>query len=267
MPVLTDVAKPPDVYDDLESLYWVILYVAIERFGYRGHLPAALFDEMEEDVRENIGRVHVGGQRKRDWLGRPKLTFLCAELERALSLYRMFFSNYIGLATAPLLNEDEAARKRLEDFKVNLPNHIQQLKQVFDDVLDTDKRDWKQSLAHDAPPRPKGLRAHEMAVHRATEVAMGKGNWPGAYGYKRPGTSSLKELPEQATELEMPEIAAILELAPISEENEGDGGDHTKTLPPQDQVDQGPATVKPPRRRVPRVVEKSDRILRPRTQK
>ena len=267
MPILTDVSKPPDVYDDLESLYWVLLYVAAERFGYTGYLPSTLFDEMQEKIRKGIGRVHAGGERKKNWLGDPKVTFLCAELESTLDLYRVFFSDYTGLATSHLLNRDETSRQKLADFKTNLPSHMKKLKQAFDGVLDTDLYDWKQSLAHDAPPRPKGPRAHEMAVHKATEEAMGEGHWPGAYGYKAPGTSSLKELPEQATELEMPEIAAILELAPISEENEGDGGDHTKTLPPQDQVDQGPATVKPPRRRVPRVVEKSDRILRPRTQK
>ena len=73
---------------------------------------------------------------------------------------------------------------QLSDFKVNVPGHIQELNQAFDNGLDANTSDREGYMARDALPRQK----------------------------------------EPHVVLEMSEIKTVFELVPILEEDEGDGG-------------------------------------------
>ena len=257
--ILSDVSKPPDVYDDLESLYWVLLYVAISCFDFNGILPSSLFDEVKEGVIDGIGRVYGGGEKKKKWLGHAGLSFLCNELQNVLTAYRNFFHEYSGLVSSA--EENDADKEELEAFKANFQDHIHVLMNFFDSVLNQSS-DWDDSEAHDAPPRPKGTRADELVIWRATEAAAGLGRWPGAYGYVPPATTCTNELPKQPTG----------DLIAISKESESAGAaveELVKVLlkAPEtfEAVPASEVAPKPKRRRL--VVEKSDRILRSRTEK
>ena len=73
----------------------------------------------------------------------------------------------------------------LSDFKVNVPGHIQELNQAFDNVLDANTSDREGSMARDALPK------HWKEPHAV---------------------------------LEMSGIKTVIELVPIVEEDEGEGG-------------------------------------------
>ena len=73
--LLVNPSRPHDLFDDLESLLWVLLFLAVRRFKYRGDFDMQVFEEAREIPDEEQGIVSVGGSSKHLWLSRPGITF------------------------------------------------------------------------------------------------------------------------------------------------------------------------------------------------
>ncbi|KAI0075717.1 hypothetical protein K474DRAFT_1624159 [Panus rudis PR-1116 ss-1] len=83
--LLRDTKKLPGLEDDLESIYWVLLYVSVHSFAHTGRAPLGIFndgylrlvrvtDEAEDDSQ---------GAKKLDFLYRPRdLVFTCPALQQ-----------------------------------------------------------------------------------------------------------------------------------------------------------------------------------------
>ncbi|KAK7682121.1 hypothetical protein QCA50_014707 [Cerrena zonata] len=70
--LLKNTNKRHHVLDDMESLYWVLLFAAIHHFKHSGDFRPSLFDHYELHTSpEVIGERPFGGSRKIEWLCAP----------------------------------------------------------------------------------------------------------------------------------------------------------------------------------------------------
>lgn len=138
--LLFDATKAHDIFDDLESLYWVLLYMGVHYFKYSGKFVSKVFDEVSEDANQTLGKVASGGQAKNSWLVQCHVSFDCAFLEQCLTDFRIFHAEYRGKVGAAA---STAARKReLERFQKKIQSNIYQLIAYFDDALNAPETDW-----------------------------------------------------------------------------------------------------------------------------
>lgn len=196
MALLANVTKPHDIFDDLESLYWVLLYVSRERFPFQGTFSPDLFDEYYYGTNKLIGPVSVGGEKKNSWLGCPTLWFDCKELQDLLTLYRSYFRVYANLARKKKFTDDE--KKKLEDFRKDPARSVRELLSYFDEILDNPHASWNKCRARGIPSKPRGRRAEDRAFFKSKEQAVRNGLWRGACNYKPMDASFDNEASEEA---------------------------------------------------------------------
>ncbi|KAI0079083.1 hypothetical protein K474DRAFT_1618198 [Panus rudis PR-1116 ss-1] len=98
--------KNNDIFDDLESMFWVLVYTAAQYFKHMGWFPMHIFRERLEQQ----GRDNTGGSGKRDFLieGRTRAKFCCPGLqdtiESLLNVWRQYHQREGDAYT--LLKED-----------------------------------------------------------------------------------------------------------------------------------------------------------------
>ena len=182
MALLQDVTKPHDIFDDLESLYWVLLYVARQRFTFQGEIDADFFDEYRHAQNAIVGPVSKGGVKKNRWLDSPTLSFNCNELQGALMLYRTYFNTYTVLFTDAKNSDDK--KNELAQLRSDPQKAINTLLSYFNDALEDPHASWDNSRAHGIPCKHKGTRAEDKAFFESKEAATWNGFWPGSYGYR-----------------------------------------------------------------------------------
>lgn len=131
--LLFNATKPHNIFDDLESLHWVLLYVAVRCFKFTGRFNSQVFDEFSENVDQASGQIVFGGASKNFWLTIPTMEFKCNPLERFFQGYRLF-------------NLDHRVKSRGANYKatteLELQNDIRGLRSLFDDTLTTPETDW-----------------------------------------------------------------------------------------------------------------------------
>lgn len=244
--LLANPTKPHDIFDDLESLYWVLLYVAVALFLHEGKLPESLFDEIYDQPAEFIGRISHGGEIKESWLETPKISFKSAQLEEVLTNYRSFFDNYENKVA-----HNEVYKQELDEIRENPQESIEELLSYFDDVLHGDENDWEDSAAIGVPPKPQRPNARSKMIRRSVHHSVTKGLWRGASGWKRPTTVPASE-PDQAEEEPAENGGALgtiesavggesisFILPPIEEDHEDDvksSSNSEDVLPPQQTI-------------------------------
>ena len=182
MALLQNVTKPHDIFDDLESLYWVLLYVARQHFTFQGKILPDFFDEHRHDQDTAVGPVSKGGSKKYQWLESPTLSFNCNELQDALSLYRTYFSTYTELVAEAQGSDDK--KNELAQLRGDPQKTINTLLSYFNDALEDRRASWDNCRAHSAPRKHKGTRAEDKAFFESKEAATWNGLWPGSYGYR-----------------------------------------------------------------------------------
>lgn len=88
--LLEDITKLHDIFDDIESLLWVLLFLAIHHFEYEGSFHMHIFDQTSSRSDESRGRVPTGGCAKKFRLEWPKLTFVRKPLQTFFTSFRRF---------------------------------------------------------------------------------------------------------------------------------------------------------------------------------
>lgn len=63
--LLKDPSKAPEILDDLEALFWTLLYTALHRFEYTGAFSISIFNYRRFELLNGVptGRI-VGGSEK-----------------------------------------------------------------------------------------------------------------------------------------------------------------------------------------------------------
>ncbi|KAK7688372.1 hypothetical protein QCA50_008745 [Cerrena zonata] len=153
--LLRNAAKLHDIFDDLESLLWVLLFFAIHNFKYTGDFDKQLFDEVCDVMGENHGRIVQGGYRKLWWLDEPVIVFDCKPLQDFFDSYRNFHQDHLWKIA--LSRKDQEEKQALEDYEAEIQKDVYSLVSHFNNVLNNPDTDWSGQEAHDyrsteAPP-------------------------------------------------------------------------------------------------------------------
>ena len=142
MTLIQDSAKPHDVIDDIESVLWVLIAIAIRRFEYEGHFPMQMFDEQSHPPQ---GRS--GGVLKSFWVWNQCVTgfghFECRPLDQFFTEIRAFHD--VRLQKFRDSRKKDASSDTLEILEQCRNEIIKDLSKVltiFDRVLNDQTADW-----------------------------------------------------------------------------------------------------------------------------
>ncbi|KAK7688397.1 hypothetical protein QCA50_008770 [Cerrena zonata] len=245
--LLRDDAKLHDIFDDLESLLWVLLFFAVHNFKYTGKFSMRVFDDVNYISRTDNDPVALGGDWKLTWLLREvrNMGFECKPLQTFFESYsRLHLDHYWKISFAGQSAEE---KKALEDFEAEILRDISGLVSHFDNVLNDPNTDWSGQEAH-----------HYRSTEAPPQVQQNQGD-------RRD-----EEMRDADSEKESQSTARV---------TEGKRGQKRKRGNPEPE-DNGEDGVRPPKRlaieakeqrtivRVPRVpAPPCDRVLRPRTRK
>ena len=239
-------SKPHDIFDDLESLLWVMLFYAIRNFKFRGHFDMRLFKEGTQVPDEKLGVASVGGSLKFSWIQRSEIIFECKPLQDFFTSFRSFHREHYWKRAAATPGEE--SQNELDAFEAKVYNDVYALLSHFDDILGDADADWTGQESH----------------HVLQEVHQDPGqDVPQPAGADEPLLVSHPEVPSQQSEGTK---GARKRKRGDSEDNK----DRRKRVATSQLDDvQGSRRVArcPRRRRAPIVPTPSDRTLRPRTGK
>ena len=168
--MLFDATKVHDILDDLESLYWVLLYIGIHYFRYSGHIEPEVFDEYSLRIHPVFGQISCGGRSKHSWLHTPGVVFECRALNKFLSDYATFHSDYFKLIEAA--KKDETKQGDLDSYRDRIQTDIYGLMSYFDVILDGPEEHWdKYKVAVGSSKRPSA-EIERKGMNSAVENAI-----------------------------------------------------------------------------------------------
>ncbi|KAI0073225.1 hypothetical protein K474DRAFT_1774871 [Panus rudis PR-1116 ss-1] len=120
-----------EIHDDLESLFWVLLFIALRHFKHEGRFDDHIFDHYEEG---NFTRFNGAASKNSFLLFGRDGTFLCPALNTLITDISQFWLNYYS-----------AGRLGLEEFNEmhdGLQNNPGILLTFFDKVLNSGDDAW-----------------------------------------------------------------------------------------------------------------------------
>lgn len=148
--LLGNLHKPHDIFDDLESLLWVLLFFAIRHFKYSGKFDMRVFNQAQPISDEDGEIQSVGGDSKFLWLQMPETVFDCKPLQDFFDSFRQFHLDYISKKSF-----SKAGGKRkatFQEFEAEVLRDVSSLASHFNDVLNDPTVDWTGQEAHDISP-------------------------------------------------------------------------------------------------------------------
>lgn len=248
--LLRDATKLHDIFDDLESLLWVLLFFAVHNFKYTGKFSMRVFDEATEVSDTENGRIVLGGDWKLTWVLREayKMGFECKPLQDFFNSYSRFHSNHYWKISHSTDNEKE--KKVLEDLEAEISRDIYQLVSHFDDILNDPNTDWSGQEAHnyrsaEAPPQ-----VQQNQADRPDEEM---------------GDPDCEKEPQPAAQFANGERGQKRKRSNLEPEDNVDDGDRQPKRLAIEAKEQRTVVRAPRRRQVP--APPCDRVLRPRTRK
>ena len=145
MTLIQDQTKDHDVIDDIESVLWALVFVAIRRFEFTGNFPMGMFDEQYELI-WNQRKEYTGGNLKFFWLANPPIgifgRFECHALEAFFTKLRAFHNIRLQKWRAVRELKTTEARDALERCRDDIKKDLRQVLTFFNDILDDETLDW-----------------------------------------------------------------------------------------------------------------------------
>ncbi|KAI0804831.1 hypothetical protein BC629DRAFT_1591058 [Irpex lacteus] len=169
--LLEDPDKPHELIDDLEALFWTLVYAALHRFRHKSRISTRFFHSYWDEQRNDgvlTGR-RIGGDLKREALPDLvcKVTFDCEPLDSLIDDLAIKLNGYYHLKSDVLIlksrmkwNPKEAAdiEKRYESARASLEAQQAQLNQpsfwraYFSEALQ--RNDWVDDVSEKVIYRP-----------------------------------------------------------------------------------------------------------------
>ena len=141
--MLYDATKQHEVLDDVESVLWVLLFIAHKYFPYEGKFLEGMFDETHQRMRGPPDQEPFGGLLKRLWLSGEVLgRFACPSLEKFFLEFRLFHKDLRRRSKAASNSESGEGKQSFNRFKADLQQDLYKLLAYFDDILDDPTADW-----------------------------------------------------------------------------------------------------------------------------
>ena len=137
---LEEMSKPHDIFDDLESLLWVLLFFAIHHFEYEGSFNMRVFDELHETEDTTHGTYVTGGSSKTRWLSWPRIKFKCQPLQNFFDSFRTFHHQHHHKIS--LSFDDPQQKQALEEYEAEVEKDVYALVSHFDMILNDTNVDW-----------------------------------------------------------------------------------------------------------------------------
>ena len=238
--------KPHDIFDDLESLLWVLLFYAVRNFRFRGEFDMQLFKEGKQVPNEKLGMASVGGTWKFSWIQCPDIVFECQPLQDFFTSFRSFHNErYRKLAVA---TPGQESQNELDAFEAEVHNDVYSLLSHFDDILNDPNTDWT------------GQESRHVSQNCQQEPA------------RHVPESAPAEEPQPIPHPEVQQSAHPREARKRKRgESEDDDEDPRKCIAIARDGDDAPSNIQPThvrtRRRTPGIPVPTDRTLRPRTRR
>lgn len=247
--LLRDTVKLHDVFDDIESLLWVLLFFAVQNFKYTGTFSMRVFDEATEAFHTEHGRIVVGGNRKLTWILREAyhMGFECKPLQAFFDSYASFhMEHYLKISFA---RGNAEKKKILDDFEAAILKDISQLVSHFDNILNDPNTDWSGQEAH-----------HYRSTEAPPHVQQNQADIPD----EEMGDPDGEQEPQPAAQVAKDERGQKRKRDNLEPDDNVDDGDRQ---PKRLAIEAEERTIvrAPRRRQVP--VPPCDRVLRPRTRK
>ncbi|KAK7688398.1 hypothetical protein QCA50_008771 [Cerrena zonata] len=141
--LLQDGRAPHEIFDDLESLLWVILFISVRRFKYEGHFLVGMFDESHRPRVPGKSKERSGGLLKSWWLTGDVLTrFNCRPLQTFFVTYRAIHDRRRKKSQLVQESQTQDAKEELERYKAEIQEDLHKLLAFFDDIIDDPSADW-----------------------------------------------------------------------------------------------------------------------------
>ncbi|KAI0077407.1 hypothetical protein K474DRAFT_1643204 [Panus rudis PR-1116 ss-1] len=119
--LLLHLQKSNDIYDDLESILWVLVYVAAQHFKHSGRFFMPMFSERREIYPRHASPGIAGGAEKNSFIaGASTVVFLCPALNDLITSLRRFWHEYhYKLEAYTQLHEDPRVLLGFFDEAIN----------------------------------------------------------------------------------------------------------------------------------------------------
>ncbi|KAK7688393.1 hypothetical protein QCA50_008766 [Cerrena zonata] len=175
--LLTDATKPHDIFDDIQSLFWSLLYVGVSCFKFTGNYKSRVFDEVFEEPHEILGKVPSGGQMKIAWLLSPPILFKCIPLESFFTTCRQFHRSYQEKLDAAI--GSDTGKRELNVFIAAVEANVHALLVHFDTILDNPDINWSGQEANGISSKRRNATAEQRRIRESQASAIKNGIWRG----------------------------------------------------------------------------------------
>ncbi|CAL1710415.1 unnamed protein product [Somion occarium] len=177
--LLEDPDKPHEIFDDLESVLWVLLFIAVHHFEHSGTFDMGVFDYFISHPGGFTGNATTGGQIKRSWLSGQSVRFECPALNKVIITVGDFHNHLLNLANLAKRDPDN---KALEEKKTELKANLRQLLEDFDGQLNSASADWTKGDWVDDLYPPTTAEKLEKYLMECAQLTSCESGWPGAAG-------------------------------------------------------------------------------------
>ncbi|KAI0070049.1 hypothetical protein K474DRAFT_1745072 [Panus rudis PR-1116 ss-1] len=132
--LLDSPGKSHEVYDDLQSIFWVLIFVAARHFKHSGYFSIRMFDDDSFMMSQGGSSFKIGGSHKLHYLqARGAAAFKCPALNNAVNrLRRFWFNDYLSDPGSGLPHDES----RLQEKATHLL-------EIFDNALCSAEEDWR----------------------------------------------------------------------------------------------------------------------------
>ncbi|CAL1710445.1 unnamed protein product [Somion occarium] len=138
--LLKDPEKPHEVFDDIESILWVMLFISIHHFKHTGKFSMDVFDQWSDDVGGFAGAQAIGGENKQSWLFARGAEFDCPALQKVIKTMSKFHQHFRQLVVDS--QERDGDKKPLQEYREELEKDLRRVYKHFDDQLNNPSADW-----------------------------------------------------------------------------------------------------------------------------
>ena len=183
--MLKNATKQYDIFDDLESLLWVIVLTALRLFAHKNTFNAAFFDEYIEQKGGCSGRTITGGDLKALILsGGTVVVFGCPSLDAFLRSFIGFHAQRFNKVNDARNSPTRETEDALVEHTKEIESDLYQILHHFDTVLEDPEGDWKVTLVDPLKRNTPTVKELAREIRREQEQRLIDG-WEGPPGKKQ----------------------------------------------------------------------------------
>ena len=228
--------KPYDIFDDLESLFWVLLVLALRIFNFGGNLQPQRFDE--EEFPDDPDKSNVSNYKAAILNGVADFRFGCRQLDMVLHSLSDFHEEHNEKRRNAQRYQTQEAYEILSEYEADIEANLNMLLAHFDDVLQEPAVNWSNNAVDFDYPQPVTATRSRKGLFENRRKFILDGEWN-----NDPRTEGQEE--EDEEERETPPVVAHgkgrARKVPLTKHKSG-RQDKLNTIPEDIEEDRGRTT-------------------------